>query len=503
MDMFVKYQSQQGGGFTSAQNLVDFNIPPSGAYDLSDSFVQFNYDLNVTEANDQGGTGVYDFNVVWKAPGIGNDATPHFDNVAFIKNSVMDCSSKGRIENIRRTDILRQNVKYYDQTRMEGIDESYINVNQIKAPIMGGLYGTNTAFVKEGVDKSQAVAPAPLQVRLSDVFEFCRAPEYDTDKAGQTNFHFELNIDKLEAREMNKKIYDSSVGNDGYAPEVYKFQDTDTVGAGNNSIVVGLTNDADHLEFKSLEQSPYYTGMKLNITAQNDGGSTPQDSMAVISAIDHDTTTGAVTLTFEQPWGTPLGAGQKYIDIQAVPAEATATISFTSAEMVLKRKKDPEGLDTITYNTYSTEETNGNGLTAFTNLYTVEPEANAVLIMLPQDESGLLSQNNNVESFRLRLNNEDLTDRDVVVKSPLYYDRLAMTLSAMGTSLSNTLENSGRDNAPRWQETYIAPSNKLLLVANPLFQTNQTKLLQVNLQSGGTGIKALAIFKQLPRVFTY
>jgi hypothetical protein len=41
------------------------------------------------------------------------------------------------------------------------------------------------------------------------------------------------------------------------------------------------------------------------------------------------------------------------------------------------------------------------------------------------------------------------------------------------------------------------------LVANPLFQTASTKLLQVNITAGGGGVKKLAIFKQLPRIFAY
>lgn len=494
MDLFVKYQSTQGGAFTAQQNLVDFRVPMSGVYDLSDSFIQFNYDLDVTETSAAGGSGVYDFNLNWVTS---EGQKPHFDNVAFIKNAVMDCSSKGRIENIRRVDILRQNMAYYDKTRMEGLDEAYVNVNQVRAPINGACYGQSRQFNKLGAVKSQAVAPAPLQVRLSDIFEFCRAPEYDTDKAGETHFHAELNISKLSALQENKHL------NHHYPAEVRSFINNSTQAGGNNTVIVGA--GTTKTKFTSLTQSPYYVGQKLLITATGTGGaSSPAGEAAVISSIAWDKVTdGSLALSFEENWDAALGAGETYTDITCEMADATATISFTSAELVLKRKGSPQGLSQISYNTYSTEETNGGSLTNFTNLYTVEPEANAVVIFTPDGPDGLLSHNTDISKYRLRLNNEDLTDRDISLDSPLYYDRTAMTLNAMGAGLSNTLENAGSSNSGSWGATYTAASNSLNFIGNPLFQTPSTKLLQVNIEATGTGVKQLAIFKQLPKVFSY
>jgi hypothetical protein len=494
MDLFVKYQSRQGGAFTAQQNLVDFTVPMSGVYDLSDSFIQLNYDLDVTEADTAGGQGVYDFNIQW----VTADADkPHFDNVAVVKNASIDCSSKGRIENIRRVDQLRQNMAYYDKTRMEGIDEAYLNVNQIRSPIGSEIKGMSRQFNKLGSVKSDQVAPAPLQVRLSDIWEFCRAPEYDTDKAGETHLHLELNIDKLEAGNFDQSG-EVNVG-------LRNFINNTTQGAGNNAIVVGDKGGTTVTKFTSLQQSPYYVGQKVKITATGAGGAGNIAAVpSVISSIDWNRTTGALTLSFEADWGAALAAGQSYTDIEILNfSTAAAVISFSSAELVLKRKSQPEGLGQIQYNTYSTEETNGNGLTNFTNLYTVEPEANAVVIFTPEGADGLLSHNANFTKYRLRLNNEDLTDRDVDKNSPLYYDRTAMTLNAMGSGLSNTLQSAGVSNANTWTNTYNKANTQLNFIGNPLFQTASTKLLQVNIEAAATGVRQLSIFKQLPRVFSY
>jgi hypothetical protein len=37
----------------------------------------------------------------------------------------------------------------------------------------------------------------------------------------------------------------------------------------------------------------------------------------------------------------------------------------------------------------------------------------------------------------------------------------------------------------------------------PLWDSDRTKLLQVNIQAGGAGVKKLVLFKMLPRVFEF
>jgi len=52
--------------------------------------------------------------------------------------------------------------------------------------------------------------------------------------------------------------------------------------------------------------------------------------------------------------------------------------------------------------------------------------------MTPNTNDDLNSTKQDLTTFQLRLNNEDLTDREVDVYSGLYNDRLNMTLVNMG-----------------------------------------------------------------------
>ena len=81
MDKFLKIQSVQGGEITNTSNLRDFHIPQGDVYDLRDSFVQFNCEIDRTEDVVNGGVGVYQNSVQWVTA---ETKKPHFPNVAFV-----------------------------------------------------------------------------------------------------------------------------------------------------------------------------------------------------------------------------------------------------------------------------------------------------------------------------------------------------------------------------------------------------------------------------------
>ena len=498
MDAYLKIQSVQGGEFTSSQNLVDFVIPEGHVIDLNDTFIQLNGNVEITESATAGGVGVYNVGLQWVTADGAN--RPKFPNVSVIKNANLDCARKGRIENIRRVDILRSNLATYTDTQKEQLNHSYMDASQLPQPIDNqqvGLFGT---LNKLGTVSSLQRSSVPIMIRLSDVFEFARVEEYDTSKAGQTRIHLELNLDKIEAVQYMK---DASI-----IAGMKNFLNISTEVTGNN-ITIGRQDQAtdDATIFSSIHDMPYYVGQKLLISATGNGGaSTITNKPSVISEIiwDKNALGGTVTLKFSQDWGALLTAGQSYQNITAKISDATAVnYRMNSAELVVRKVDNPSGLDQINYNTYSTEETNGNSLTSFQDLYTVEGESSNVFIMFPDGNDGLVSNNNDVEAWRLRLNNIDLTDRDVLKSTPLAFDRLAMTLNSAGYSLGNLNKNAGNTVSTGWSNVYTDSKLTSQLIANPLFQTASTKLLQVNITAGGGGVKKLAIFKQLPRIFAY
>ena len=100
------------------------------------------------------------------------------------------------------------------------------------------------------------------------------------------------------------------------------------------------------------------------------------------------------------------------------------------------------------------------------------------------------------------MNNIDVTDRDVTVGSPLYYDRLSQSLRGMGYRLKDTNLNAGDSNQLVWTDVYSQAGNQIAPLVASLFRTDNNKFLQVRTTSGAN-LNAFQLFKAIPKVFAY
>lgn len=510
MDKFIKIQSVEGGEITSTNNLRTYLIPEGHVIDLRDSFLQFNCKMDVVETSAGGGTGVYNTGVQWKTT---DTQKPHFQNVAFIKNAELKSMTKGMIDSGRRVDILRQNLAVLGKSQSEELSESYLNINQIIPAINQDNFGIFGSFNKQGAVKSLSYSNVPIQIRLSDISDFCSTDEYDTTRGGALRLRVELNRDKLEAINLSPDA--------GVVPAgIKKFVNVSVADGKGNSITLGTGTTP--LRVQNLQQSPYYVGQKLLINADGTGTGAPanvRNSPHVISSIVYtrgnadQALGGKLTLTFETDWGVALTGDKGYENINITLADCTPTLTIDQAEIVLKKKSpgEMENYDSINYTMFNLEQGNGNALTSFQNVFTVEPEATQAIMMFAQGNDNLVSSCP-INSYRLSLNNQDLTDRDITTqsgvapannRSPLYYDRLASSLRGAGYRLKNLVQNGGSSNATAWENTYVQDEFKVVPVVGSLFQTTQQKFLQTKIEAGTGGVNAFQLYKAVPRVFSY
>ena len=300
-------------------------------------------------------------------------------------------------------------------------------------------------------------------------------------------------------------------------PDILKF--TNVVGAGvtANALVVGT--GTTQLRVMDLDQSPYYVGQKLLISALGQGTAPNKpadvtDAPVTISAISwtrgnaDQSLGGKLSIEFESDWGATLAGDGGYNTITAKVALCTPTLKINGAELVLKKKNrgDMRGYDQIQYTTYTTEEGFGNSREAFQDLFTIEGDATQAIMMFAQGNDGLISSGP-LTSFRCSLNNIPVTDRDVEVKKPLYYDRLASTLRGAGYNLRNLVQNSGASQDNDYSTIYSNTETQVLPLVASLFQTAQNKFLQVNCDVGTlgglTGVNNYQLYKAIPKVFAY
>jgi len=497
MDKFIKIQSQQSE-FSNNQNLVDFQIPPSGVYELRDSWVRLVYNIDVVQDADLTGA-VSNMDLQW----ITSDSEkPKFFNSAVVKNCSMTCANYGTLHNLRRNDLKTQSQLTFTKSQGEAASDAYLQADQLLDPINRQVYGITRQFNKEGANKSQANNNVAVQIPLRELFDIAHTDEYDTDKTGQTRIHLELNNDKLEGAQ---KMLNADI-----APaEAKTFQDLTAEGQVN---LITLGSGSTNYNVVSLDDVPYYVGMGVKINGTGGGGAFGTGTAkAIISEIIWNrTATGdnSYQLRFESNWAADLTAGQSITGITLEPQFpiASSTVSLVLAELVVKRRVNPQGYDQIEYHTYSTEETNGNALENFQELYPIEPEADAVWITFNDGADGLVSKNNEIQSWRLRLNNQDLTNRDVVRNSPLANDRLAASLAVWDSDkgLRNLTRNAGDAHAQQnYSAVYTDTKFNTMCIAEPLPPSDQTKYLQLNVNASAGGVNKLALFKQLPKRLVY
>ena len=186
----------------------------------------------------------------------------------------------------------------------------------------------------------------------------------------------------------------------------------------------------------------------------------------LIQSISYDAASFKQSLLIAIP-DVPGNKTYSAISVTPVKTQTPGNLSVDSAELVLRRLgqnvKPPTELN---YTTYSTEQYTGNKETDFQRMFQLEPEAVNVFMTFPQH--GLFSRNGDLKSYRLRLDGQDLIDRDVSVneenhRDPLYYDRLSMTLLNAMLPL-NCLAEENKPVQPRYNPDFdVRPNGNELL----------------------------------------
>ena len=251
--------------------------------------------------------------------------------------------------------------------------------------------------------------------------------------------------------------------------------------------------------FSDLKYSPYWVGQLLSFTATGAGGATDVPAtQRIITEISY--INDVITITLDA-FIKQLAAGESLTVVAAGVNWATGVHDWTQCELVLEENGNTVEMDQLEYATYKNEEDSGNGLKKFSRQYNVEPECFNLYVCLPDATLGdLWSVATNVaqyQTYRIRNDNVDLTDRDVTMFSPLYNDRIAMTLlnanlplKSLNPHILNT--NDGHD-------ARLPNTENSIFIGNPLPSTLTNKLVQISItgDAGQIGVNSIQLYKQV------
>jgi hypothetical protein len=497
MNSYKLLQSIQAGPFSTVtgNKMIDFQISEGLVIDPSQCFVQLRVHLNTAE------TEVHNMLIRNTTDGL----TPF--NVDLIRNCSLTGDKVGRLEDVRRVNFLQHNLLELSKSTVEKasmIDGLY----QPRENAFGMLISPLVELHKDGVIPS-AYVDARLAIPLSHLFSIGSLTSLDTSKTGTLRIHLELeNLNYLEVVESTlfKKPVLAFEG---------KMVDITTP---SNTI----TTVTDML-YDSLEQSPYFVGQHLLLSYTSNATSPPPVPVVnrdvTITGISYDSTTRQITLTLDYSFPA-LPATATFYDVISVVEKTTAAafeLSIVTAELGIAQLVGMSDSSTmLEYLTFTTEEYS-NGTATLNKVFDIEPNAVNAMLFFGGSGSNMISNNDFVSSYRMRVDNLDVYDRDIAVNivdggvlmpSSLHYDAINRTFLNAGLPLKSLklagcrfTKADAKENDISVSNRYTDVTNNITILATPTPVTAGTKKLQFNVDTTGIGavIQNVVLYKQIVR----
>jgi len=482
-----RINSNQTGEYTISNNVVSVTIPAGQVVDLSKSYLEITMRVPVVDGQPSSGNGVYNVQLAYGA----NFSNPIY-NTSLIKNCRLSSQNQGLLEEINEVNVLTTNLKQMQESRSERLGNSYKSLNQVydknqqKWNIFREFNATGAASSREKI--------ARVPIMLSELFGLGRVQALDLRKTGDLRVEVELDISQISAEIIG----------DGDAVET---DPEPLVGDGAPITTLNVFG------YEVLDDSPFWVGQKVKYTSGTITSPTKPDVETYTTIKSITRTSGGssnvldqLTIEFNDALDT-MAVGQEAANPELTPQVLdvdgqanTVSVKFDQVEMVLHQLLDntPRNED-ILYLTYDTEQANGNNNVNYQDQFILPPTCvNSVWCFTLPDGTQLDSINNNITSYRLRVDNVNQTDRRVEFHSPLYYEELVKMSLNMDDQLKNLspVTNAGEND-------FIAAENQtdrdmvVLPLTTPITAGN--KIVQVSVKGDNTGVQNIICFKQIQK----
>jgi len=492
VDKQVKINSVQAGPFNTRQNLIDFVIPSGMSVDMSKSYINLQSHCESVEPSD----GVFDFKLVYTHNGVPHELTA--PNSAIVRNCQLKSANKGMLEDVRRSDVLRTNLHYLNNTTEDNDGTLYKQI----LPHKTRTNHTESIWVDmrgEGNVPSRPLT-APIQIPMSDLFNLGSAT-ISTDFLGDTRVHLEI----CPERFVPVQLFKASDASFNPSPDFGNDLFTEMVDI--SGVTAPIFTVTSKIKYEDLADSPFWVSMPVNVRYMITSIGAPGYDVSyntTISEIEYvrsdilvPDNVGRLKITLAGDFENQPASTDVFSNI-VISGRDVGELAFTVdyAEMVLQ-ETDPVKMDGMVFTTYTLQETNGYGATNFAEQFIVEPSAYNIMVFA-LNENDLLTQKEEIKEYRMRVNNVDATDRNVIVErtTPLYLDRISMYLvnnsEGLKSAVLHTPSALAISNTSRYSELPLRP-----YMCNPLPVTQGTKIVDLNVVATGGGVDKLCVFKSV------
>ena len=426
-------------------------------------------------------------------------------NVDLIKNVSLYSATKAKLEDIRRVNINSHNLQEFTKSTSEKMSSlsalnqytPFANLVQLSPYIEAHKIGTIASTYR----------PNYLRIPLSQLLQLGSIDAFDTEKLGTCRVHLELD---------NLDYYGLELKNNVLPTETLGPLATDAGITSGNSIVMKKVYD-------SQEMVPFFVGQFVKVSyyqydANNAVVGGIKEEEIIITELALDPSTGFLTISLDTTFTPPATNSYKTFVVQPytpVNGSVLGTFNILTAQLGLctiegaPASAYPTQMD---YLTFTTEEYNAGNQSFMNKIFELEPECvNAFLMQYnPATPSNLLSVNTGINSYRLRIDGNDVIDRDVFVNKSyvnnpygvdaLHYELINRTFLNASFPLKS-LECASMSRTDDTQALrFVKDTNQILLICCPTPMTADTKKFQVNIEAKtGQTIANVILFKHVLR----
>ena len=478
---YVKVQSQQGGTLSASKNIISFVIPDDGnVVDLANSHINVNMSVS-------GDAGLLT-NMFVRFEGQDNDTFTLMNPSALVKNASLTSDKKGMIESLKLVSQYRDIVSQYSDDLDSKQNQSHLGLMATKDKNQANF----SPFRVLSVDKLGESRSHDVRIPLSDIFGIAKSNAYATDVYGRTMIHTELNIDKLSAAwSLGESDPIWTIDTDKYSK-----CDPQTVAGGATPLaVVVISTDYDYNESTWKEDAPFWVGMPVTITGVN--GANPAFSEdRTITAVTFNTANKDVYITLDSTVVTIAPGTQSTFNIKGRDVVAPV-LSVNSAELVVKYVDEPNPPQSHEFITVLTEQDNANGVLSHNKNYIVEPECVNLLIGL---KGGNENHNTvsalNFADYRISVDNENLTNKNIKNASPEQYDRISRYMMNHGKPVGNLHQRKIKPTISKTGDIDVEQPVLCNSIIEVMPLTPSNKIVGVEINSA-VAISNLVLFKEV------
>jgi len=462
-------------GVQATNSIIDFEVSAGDVYDLSKCYISLPFRV-IESSGDVCGFIITDTE--------GNTLNP----VRLIKNINVKSDRLGVLEDIKEVGVLRNTLNNYSlkadkDSRTDSVFGSFDSFGNVNSPFR--------LLRREGNEASEELT-VECQIYLKDLLNLANQDAYSTAKYGSLHISIELNT-----RGMAVKQVQGTTDNASRVLKKTTYIDQSSVNGARGTFDdpgaqadLTLFNLTTATAYNNLKFSPFHVGQALTVI--KGAGTGDVRSPNTISSIAQSAD-GKLVLTFTgsilTSTGTPTG-------MSASVPDKSANYSIDAPELVMSKTNNtpPDMFEFLSYHTEI--DTSASGL-SINKVYQVSPNATNVLVLAPLNDKGR-SDFNALVDYRFRVDNQEVTDRNVGKATSLHYGLLHDVFKNMGMEFVDSDEKLYQLKDVE-QEGDAGVVNEM--IACKVEENGQPSLVDIEINSSTTGPVQLNIYSSVVKQF--